>query len=143
VRTSLGVSESPRKRDRRTRRRCDDRRQSAGVALVVDVSDDEDGVDADEKEGERCMSAVYESARESLGEEKNTYKEDEIRVRPGAPGLARSLARPFVRSRIIYTGGERERASGRARVHYDSCIYIRSKNIRARCVPAGPARYFI
>jgi len=76
------------------------------------VSDDEDGVDADEKEGERCMSAVHES--ESLGEEKNTYKEDEIRVRPGAPGLARSLAHSS--ARVLYTQEEREseRAGARA-----------------------------
>lgn len=79
-------------------------------------------------------------AHESSGKEKSMYKE-ETRAHPGAP--IRSLARSRVSERV-YTQGERERSErASARVHYDSCIYIRSKNIRARCVPAGPARYFI
>lgn len=54
---------------------------------------------------------------------------------------SRSLARSFASA--LYTQGEREwseRASERARVHYDSCIYIRSKNIHARAVCAGGPR---
>lgn len=85
-------------------------------------------------------------AHESSGKEKNMYKEEETRARPRA--LIRSLARSFVRSLAsertneytIHTGGKRtERAS--AHVHYDSCIYIRSKNIRALCA-GGPRPVF-
>lgn len=63
-------------------------------------------------------------------------------ARVQGPRFARSFASE--QTSILYTQGERERSErASARVHYDSCIYIRSKNIRARCVPAGPARYFI
>lgn len=71
-------------------------------------------------------------------------KKKSLRARSGAlvRSLARSLARSLTRERVYCTHRGRENGAS-ARVHYDSCIYIRSKNIRARCVPAGPARYFI
>jgi len=76
-----------------------------------------------EREREREIVARCMRVRESLGEEKNTYKEDEIRVRPEAPGLARSPIRSLVyyihrrreREREREERGASERASERAR----------------------------
>lgn len=54
-------------------------------------------------------------ARESSGKEKSTYKEEEIRARPGAPPVS-SLACERANELTVHTGEERtERASERAR----------------------------
>ncbi|KYM83556.1 hypothetical protein ALC53_05956 [Atta colombica] len=106
---------------RENRRRCDDRRQSTGNTAWLT---------------ERVRAPGKKRTR--------------IQRRRLAYSLVHTLVRSLAseRTRVLYIEEEREREREReneasARVHYDSCIYIRSKNIRARCVPAGPARYFI